>query len=69
MSIGQWQDKVSPCWLWDGWRNKDGYGLIQRNGKQVFVHRLMYEIFVGQLYDGLCVIHSCESHPASTLHI
>lgn len=51
------------CWLWAGGKNNNGYGHIGRGGsggKKVLTHRASFEHFVGQIPDGLCVLHSCD---------
>lgn len=53
--------KSSPCWNWPGWKNQDGYGCVQRDGHQVFAHRLSYETFNGLLPQDICVLHRCDN--------
>lgn len=43
----QVRDHLSPCWLWTGFLNRDGYGVIQFGKKRVAVHRWSYE-FIGE---------------------
>jgi hypothetical protein len=62
MKIAHW-DKESPCWIWPGWKNEDGYGTATRGGKQIFAHRLAYSTYVGIIPDGLCVLHRCDNPP------
>jgi hypothetical protein len=35
------------CFLWTGGRNDGGYGVIQTNKVQQYVHRVAYEAWVG----------------------
>jgi len=51
---------MSDCWHWEGW-TVQGYGKLQRNGKTVSAHRLMYETFVGPIMEGLCIMHTCDN--------
>lgn len=42
---------------------RNGYGAIKvggRRGKVVYTHRIVYETFVGELQDGLFVLHRCN---------
>ena len=54
----------SGCLLWTGYTTKEGYGQVsaRQDGTQSFyyVHRLMYEWFVGPIPDGLQIDHLCR---------
>jgi hypothetical protein len=54
---------LGPCIEWAGWTDPAGYGamIICRGGRQyrVFVHRLSYALFVGELVAGMQVHHRC----------
>ena len=52
--------KGPTCWLWVGYKNKDGYGTFNANGKMVKAHRFVYELLVGQIPDGHELHHKCE---------
>lgn len=42
---------------------RNGYGAIKvggRRGKVVYTHRIVYETFIGELQDGLFVLHRCN---------
>ena len=58
-------DKAGPddCWLWNACTNGK-YGLI-RSPKKPFpyllAHRVSYELNVGEIPDGLHVMHSCDT--------
>lgn len=51
------------CWLWMGARDKDGYGWISINGKNVHAHRLSYELSYGPITVGLLIRHECDNPP------
>lgn len=53
--------ELSPCWVWEGWKNEGGYGVCERGGKQILVHRFMCENFVQHIPDGLCALHRCDN--------
>jgi hypothetical protein len=60
------RDLPSGCWLWQGRRNHQGYGLWREHasGKNWVVHRLIWELFNDQpVPDGLQVCHTCDNPP------
>lgn len=51
----------SGCLLWTGSVHASGYGrMSDSSGKTAYVHRLMYELFVGPIPDGLELDHLCR---------
>src|SRR4051812_8322076 len=63
-------DGADACWEWCGARlprprtGEPGYGVMKiggRAGKVEYVHRISYELFVGQIPEGLCVLHRCDN--------
>lgn len=59
-------DNVSPepmtgCWLWTGRVNKDGYGVTSLKGKHYMAHRLAWQELRGNIPQGLCVCHKCDT--------
>jgi len=48
------------CWLYTGGLQSSGYGIVSLNGKSVGTHRLAYELKVGPIPDGMCVLHRCD---------
>lgn len=57
--------KIDGCWVWQGKLNNFGYGCFTKiiDGEKVEVraHRKSYEIFKGEISDGLCVCHTCDN--------
>jgi hypothetical protein len=52
------------CVEWSGSRNKAGYGVItceSYSKKQLLAHRVSWEIHVGKITNGLCVLHRCDN--------
>lgn len=49
------------CWLWTGVRTGSGYGEISRSGRYISAHRAAYEMLLGSIPDGLCVLHHCDN--------
>ena len=57
-------EPMTGCHLWIGGADPDGYGVISRQGrrgKQERAHRVAYELFVGPIPDGICVLHRCDT--------
>ena len=60
---------VTGCWDWIG-KTFMGYGRVDIPGclpdeKKVshcFAHRLSFELFIGDIPDGLNVCHTCDNH-------
>ncbi|MCP4042048.1 MAG: helix-turn-helix domain-containing protein [Gammaproteobacteria bacterium] len=53
----------SDCWEWIGSRSS-GYGMIGSGGAlgpNVLAHRLSWKIHVGDIPDGLDILHSCDN--------
>lgn len=59
------EDKIvrSPtgCWTWTGHTNGRGYGRIGVDGREQYVHRVAYELFVGPIPEGLEIDHLCKN--------
>ena len=47
------------CQVWLGCGDKDGYGFIRHEGKNLKTHRVSYELHKGSA-NGLCVLHTCD---------
>ena len=53
-------DKTDTCWNWIAGRS-NGYGMIQINKKHKYAHRVSYEIFKGDIPEGLELDHLCRN--------
>lgn len=53
----------SGCWIWMGFTNPKGYGLLTVNSKNKFSHRLSWELHNGTIDSGLLVCHRCDIPP------
>ena len=51
------------CWLWTAVKDGNGYGEISVGGKMLRTHRVAYELAVGPIPKGLCVLHTCDNPP------
>lgn len=49
------------CWEWTGGHQNHGYGQVTQHGIKLYVHRLMYERFVGPIPPGLELDHLCRN--------
>ena len=59
-------DKCLPvpfcgCWLWLGSGTQNGYGHFYYEGRVQLAHRASFEIFNGEIPDGLLVCHKCDT--------
>lgn len=54
-------DAASGCWQWIASVSGTGYGTMSVRGKVTTMHRLSYEMFVGQIPDGMLVCHHCDN--------
>lgn len=50
----------TPCWIWRGLTNYDGYPRIQLGPKEYRVHRLMWSLKHGRIPAGHHIHHGCE---------
>jgi hypothetical protein len=55
-----WEFLGEPCWLWLGYTNEDGYGVMRYRGSVKSVHRWVYLTVVGAISKGLELDHLCE---------
>lgn len=48
------------CWIWMGSIASHGYGDFRRGGIHGLAHRASYELFVGEIPEGMLVLHRCD---------
>lgn len=58
--------RVSPndengCWEWTGPSTPHGYGTQSSGTKEQRAHRLSYQMFFGDIPDGLWILHKCDN--------
>jgi hypothetical protein len=56
-------DDATGCWLWTGWCNASGYGVIKVNGCTVGTHRLAWIFYKDEIEDDMQVLHHCDTPP------
>lgn len=58
----------SGCWIWLKGIQRFGYGAISINRKQKPAHRISYQIFKGEIFNNLFVLHSCDTSACINPH-
>lgn len=53
--------KLDGCWEWKAFKSPYGYGKIWIAGRPQLAHRVAYQLYVGEIPEGLCVCHSCDN--------
>jgi hypothetical protein len=53
-------DPETRCWLWTGWLDRAGYGLVMDDCKKRAAHRVAYELHRGEIPEGLTIDHLCR---------
>jgi len=55
--------QTDDCWEWTGNTDKDGYGKFWINSlrRNDMAHRISYQIFIGEIPQGLWVLHKCDN--------
>lgn len=55
-------DPVTGCWvIQSGCIDKYGYGGIKAWAGSMGTHRVAYELWVGYIPEGMCVLHNCDT--------
>ena len=50
-------NNTTGCWNWIASKDYRGYGKFDRG----WAHRASYELFIGKIPEGLCVLHKCDN--------
>jgi hypothetical protein len=53
-------EKTESCWLWTGYVNAAGYGLVSARGGQILVHRMVLELQGVEVPEDKLVLHTCD---------
>jgi len=54
-------NKTDSCWLWNASTDGNGYARFVINRKSVIASRFSYKSFVGEIPNGLFVLHKCDN--------
>lgn len=49
------------CWEWPAAIHPKGYGWLTCKGRNLFAHRMLYEMAYGPIPDDLIVMHRCDN--------
>jgi hypothetical protein len=49
------------CWLWTGYVESNGYGRVPFDGRSRWAHRVVYQLLVGEIPQGLELDHLCRN--------
>lgn len=49
------------CWEWTASRDAGGYGRVKAYGSMRVAHRVLYELLIGQVPEGLQLDHLCRN--------
>jgi hypothetical protein len=52
--------KADGCWLWTAADNGNGYGVLGHERRNLYAHRLSYELAFGPIPEGLYICHRCD---------
>src|SRR3990167_7115688 len=59
--FSQIKKRHSGCIEWVGRIKQGGYGAMTVNGKERGTHRVSFELFIGEIPNGLWVLHRCDN--------
>ena len=67
-------DADTGCWLWQGYRDRDGYGVIHADNRAHRAHRYVYAQLVGPIPPYLVLDHvkargCCNRHCVNPAHL
>jgi hypothetical protein len=65
--LAHYSKQEGSCVVFTGYRDKDGYGHMAIDGKDVPAHRAAYEAENGPIPDGLVARHKCDNPPCIKL--
>ncbi len=60
----------TPCWIWHGAKQPNGYGVVNREGRTHRAHRWIYERFRQPVPSGMDLDHLCRQRDCvNPLHL
>jgi len=57
-------EKEEKCWIFKGGLNAKkpkGYGVAYYKGNRILAHRLSYQLYIGDIPNGMYVLHNCPN--------
>ena len=57
----KYQVMPNGCWLWTATLINSGYGRLWVEGRTELAHRVAYELYVGDIPDGMTIDHRCHN--------
>lgn len=54
-------EKTSTCWIWKAGLTSNGYGKFRIGSRSWIAHRASYELFKGEIPNGMFVCHTCDN--------
>jgi len=58
--IPQHAPRLGRCWLWTGFFQQKGYGVVSFESQYMLVHRLVYRFEIGPI-EGVQILHKCDN--------
>ena len=49
------------CWIWPKYTDRLGYGQMRHDSKVEYAHRVVYELLIGPIPEGLEIDHLCRN--------
>ena len=59
--MGPTPPEPNQCWLWTAYSLQSGYGAFRYGDTIVTAHRTSFELFSGQIPEGMHVRHACDT--------
>lgn len=57
------ENSIKVCWEWKGKRGTKEYAETRWHGKSIRCHRKAYELWYGDIPEGMLVCHKCDNPP------
>lgn len=57
----KFEEDESGCWNWMAYKMPFGHGTFKIDGRMQLAHRVAYQMYVGEIPEGICVCHHCDN--------